>query len=117
MPRPGQPVGASIQAGGQNHRLTDAAAGRAQKEVVEEAGAHRDRIHQQLHVAVGTFGALAVNQAGEEVEADGAHQCCRERVADDRIVVLGGRRTAGGDHRCGGTDARCKIPTIPVCPC
>ena len=42
--RPVQSVGPGVQAGGQDHGLTDARRGRVDEELVEEPGAHRQRV-------------------------------------------------------------------------
>ena len=90
--RPRQPVRPGVEAGGQNHRLLHAVAGGVEEEIVEEAGAHRDRIGLQLQVAFAVVGCVgptdvAVGQADEEVQPDRSHQWRRERVIDDRVAL------------------------------
>ena len=108
--RPGQPVGAGVEAGGQNHRLANAVAGGVEEEIVEEAGAHRDRVGLRAQVPSPPSGVsaeddVAVDQAAEEIKPHRAHQRRREWVVDDRIGPGAGQRAGRGDHRGRGADA------------
>lgn len=119
--RPVQPVGTGVQPGGQDHRLADPVPGGAGEEVVEKAGAHRDRIRLQLQVAFAALRIrgrhLAVDQAAEEIQPDRPHQRRGERVVDDRALARAGQRPGRGHHRRRRAHARGQVPTVLVGAC
>ena len=65
------------------------AARRVEEEVVEEAGPDRHHVGQRCMPALGVAGVesatVAVDQLGEEVDADRADQGIGERVVDQRV--------------------------------
>lgn len=86
--RPRQPVRLRVEAGGQDHRLTDARFGRRCEEFVEELGSHRHVVGHALHahrrtvhIQVGRR-ELTGGQPGEEVHAHRPHQRFGVRVGD-----------------------------------
>ena len=118
--RPVQPVGAGVEARGQNHRLPDPGAAGVGEEVVEEPGARGHAVgeaphtHRRFTSVEFLRTEVAGGQAGEEVHPDGAHEGLGERVVDDGVVGLGGDGTCGRHHGCGCPDAGGEVPGVVV---
>ena len=120
--RPGQSVPAGVQARGEDHRLTDAAVGRLDEEVVEEAGAHGHHVAHPLHselAAVVDVGRVqfATGQPGEEVHSHGAHQRLGEGIVDQRVVCP--VRQCASDCDAGRSRAHAggQVPGVVVSAC
>ena len=82
---PRQSIGAGVQPGGQDHRLTDTGGRGIGEQPVEVPGADRHALRRALHAEPGIHVLevdLAVERPDEEVEADRAHQRLGERVVD-----------------------------------
>jgi hypothetical protein len=120
--RPVQPIGPGVQPGGQDHGLLDARRRRIGEELVEEPCPHRQRVGfgLQFRGAVLTGSVfrdrsyLAVDHAGEELDAHRADQRGGERVVDNGVGVPGGQRPGCRDHRRGGAHAGGEVPTIGI---
>ncbi|KBR62572.1 hypothetical protein X425_03135 [Mycobacterium avium XTB13-223] len=120
--RPRQPVGARIQAGGQDHHLTHPGVGGVDEVVVKVLGAHRHSVDHRLNPHRGGVldriqVELAVHHLGEEVHPDRAHQRLGERIVDQTAGILGRHGASGRDHRCGGADAGRQVPLVVMRAC
>ena len=119
--RPGQPVGARVEAGRQDDGLPDARLRRGLEERVEETRAGGHRVGHVLELPGGLLdvdvggGEVAGGPSGEEVHADGAHQRLGEPVLDHRVVGLRGDRPGGRHHRGRRSDAGGQVPGVVVC--
>src|SRR6202012_4915435 len=73
--RPRQPVRPRVQAGGEDHRLPDAAPGGVDEEAVVEPGSHRHAAGHPGRVEINAVsdGNLAVHQPDVDIDPDLAH--------------------------------------------
>ena len=70
----------------------------------------------QVESSVVDVGGVQVSggPAGEEVDADGAHEWLGELVVDQGVVGLGGDGSGRGNHRRGGSNAGGEVPGVVV---
>ena len=120
---PRQPVGAGVQARGQDHRLRYATVfARGNEVIVKEPGTHGHSGDHGCHsircdvVELRTVEG-AVDHRHEEVDTDRAYKRCGELVVDQVTGVFGGHRSACGHHGCRNPDTRCEIPAVAITAC
>ena len=120
--RPGQPVGARVEAGGQNHRLADTVAGGVEKEIVEEPGAHGDRIGLELQVPLAVVVAPPGRTSPSTRRMKKSRPTARTSGAANGSLMIAsvlraGQRARGGDHRGRGADAGGQVPGVLIGAC
>ena len=120
--RPGQSVGTRVQTRREYHRLPHPAAGSLQvfnEVIVEILGAHRHSVDHRLKAlrrGVLDRGQieLTVQQLGEEIQPDRAHQRFGELIVDQTSGIPRRHGALGRGEGRGGADAGGQIPIVVV---
>ena len=121
--RPGQPVGARVQAGRQDHHLTHArvpvasSSSRRSTWCAPPSRRPSPAVRAGDAFSISREVELAVHHLDEEIHPDGAHQWLGERIVDQTAGILGRHRAPGRDHGCGRAHAGRQIPVVVVSAC